>query len=320
MKPSIFITATVSVLFSCCTFAHDYSQEKTLYLKAHKLRSDVRVSGAQTASYLTEDYANTTYDCGESSEPAFLCSGVLFRGTDTYSTAFHSWDPSPDSQQSGGISFSYLRADSKYDKLAYDYNNGFIFFPYFYAPDGDGIDTNIDIMCSFPQDGGTTTRDAHGCGASSSYPKDSGPCQSQGIDSAEQWNAHYQENHNNLYQCGFTTDDDSTVDTADGFYQSIRSMTLMGSASFDQQNELRLATWAQGKQNSLPIEAFFYISGNQDGLNSARNNQKDFSDNTTNKIWVPIIALTLPSTQSQNATFKYNSADQLIPEPAQSGH
>lgn len=317
MKSSVLITAAISMLFSYCTFAHDYSQSKKAYLKTHVLRSDVRQSGAETARYLTMDYGNTAQDCDGTSTPAFLCSGVLLRGTDVYSTAYHTWDPSPDSVSSGGVSFSYLRADSKFDKLAYSYNNGYIFFPYFYAPDDEGIDTNIDIMCSFPVDGGTNSRNSKGCGASSKYPSTSGPCQSQGIYTADEWYSHYiKGNEDNLYQCGFTTSDDSSEDTAAGFYQSILSMAKIASLSFNQQNELRLATWTQGKQNSLPIEAFFYLSGNQTGLASAQSNQKDFYNSTTNNIWVPVIEVRLPSTQSQDATFSYNSGDQLIPEPA----
>lgn len=34
-----------------------------------------------TAGDLTKRYYNTPADCGSSSEPAFLCSGVIIRGT-----------------------------------------------------------------------------------------------------------------------------------------------------------------------------------------------------------------------------------------------
>ncbi|WP_336221107.1 HvnC protein [Citrobacter amalonaticus] len=297
--------------------AHDYSINKLSYFKTHTSRGEKRLSGTQTAAYLNEDYSNIQVDCGESTTPAFLCTGVLLRGTDSYSSTYHSWDPSPSSVTSGGVSFSYLRADSKYNKLSYSYNNGFIFFPYFYAPDGEGIDTNIDIMCSFPIDAATENRDNKGCGASNSYPTQSVPCQQQNITTASEWYNHYIEGKmDHRYQCGFLTNDNSSYNTADAFYQSILSMSTISSESFNEQNELRLATWAQGKQDSLPIEAFFYIAGSNQGLNSARSTQQDFYNSTVNKIWVPVIELILPTTPEQNATFEFNTADQLIPEPA----
>lgn len=304
-----------AIIFSPHVFSHDYSQEKEAYLKSHPLRSDVRQSGIKTAEYLNEDYLSTVSTCDTDSTPAFLCSGVLFRGTDVFSTSYHSWDPSPASQTSGGVSFSYLRADSKFTNLAYSYNNGFIFFPYFYAPDGEGIDTNIDVMCSFPIDAATVSRSDEGCGASSGAPANSGPCQAQGITTAAQWHAHYVQGGNNRnYQCGFTTDDDSSYNTADGFYQSILSMATIADESFQTQNELRLATWAQGKQDSLPINAFFYLSGTA-GLNNAQQNQKDFYNSTTNAVWIPVIEMILPASENDEARFEYLPADQLIPEP-----
>lgn len=294
----------------------DFIHEKNAYVKHHPLRDEKRYSGADTVRYLTEDYNNTASNCDSTTTPAFLCSGVLFRGTDVYTTAYHAWDPSPASVTSGGVSFSYLRADSKYNKLAYSYSNGFIFFPYFYAPDGVGIDTDIDIMCSFPIDAATGNRSDKGCGASNSYPTTSGPCQEQGITTADQWYTHYIKGlQSHEYQCGFITSDNSIYDTADAFYQSILSMAKINTESFNEQNELRLATWAQGKQDSLPIEAFFYLNGSSSGLNSAQHNQNDFYQSTRSHIWLPVIKMTLPENQSEDAMFEYIPGEQLIPEP-----
>ena len=275
-----------------------------------------RMSGVDVIKALNSAYADTANSCGSASTPAFLCTGIVLRGTDQFSTSYHSWDPSPDSVSSGGVSFSYLRSDSKYDKLAYSYNNGFIFYPFFNAPDGEGIDTNIDIMCSFPIDGATGNRSDKGCGASNAFPSESGPCQEQGITTADEWYNHYIEGNSNWeYQCGFTTSDNSTYNTADGFYQSILSMAKISSESFETQNELRLATWSQGKQDSLPLEAFFYVNGSSEGLDSARKDQQDFYESTSNHLWVPVIKLTLPSTPTSDASFSFNATDQLIPEP-----
>lgn len=315
MKSTVFLIIPLAgMLFTSQAIGRDYSKQELLYFQHHSTRETKYNTGAEIAQYLTEDYNNKALDCGTTSTPAFLCSGVLFRGTDVFSTAYHSWNPSPASVSSGGVSFSYLRADSKFNKLAYSYNNGFIFFPYFYAP--DTTNTNIDILCSFPIDASTDNRSDKGCGASNAYPSQSGPCQQQNILTAEQWHEHYLEGgSNHQYQCGFDTADESTLNTADGFYQTILSMATIPNESIGEQNELRLATWGQDQQDTLPIEAFFYINGNSTGKNSAQKNQEDFYNSTTNNIWVPVIRLTLPATASENASFVYDPADQLIPEP-----
>lgn len=268
-------------------------------------------SGIDIQNALNQSYADTSKDCGATTRPAFLCSGVLIRGTDAYSASFHSWDPSPSSQTSGGVSFSYLRKDSKFKTLAFGYNNGFIFYPYFNAPDGKN--TNIEVMCAFPLDGWTDGRDSKGCGSHQTFPNDSGPCQVQGIYTAEQWYQHYVKgNYDHRYQCGFDTSDASTYNTADAFYQTILSMALIGTGSFNEQNELRLATWAQGMQDTLPMEAFFYVSGSSSGLTSAQNNQKDYFESTTSSIDIPIIEMKLPASPSEDVQFIYNESDQYI--------
>jgi len=80
----------------------------------------VPARGAEVAAELTAQYNDKRADCGAVNRPAFLCSGILFRGT-VPSDAYHSWNPSPISQTRGGVSFSYLRADAKFDRLAYGY-------------------------------------------------------------------------------------------------------------------------------------------------------------------------------------------------------
>lgn len=267
-------------------------------------------NGADVEKALNDSYSTTPVDCGAEKQPAFFCSGVLLRGTDVYSDDYHAWDPSPASQQSHGVSFSWLRKDAKFNNLAYSYNNGFIFYPFMNAPASKY--TSIDIMCAFPIDGATEYRNNSGCGASSQYPDESELCQSQGITTAEQWHAHYLEgNRSHLYQCGFETRASSGEDNADAFYQTIRSMALLGNESFNEQNELRLRTWDQGMQATLPIQAFFYLSGTS-GLSSAQNNQLDLMRSTNNQVWVPVIELRLPSSPSAEVKFIFNQEDQAI--------
>ncbi|MGF6396749.1 hypothetical protein ABH905_000415 [Pseudomonas frederiksbergensis] len=118
-------------------------------------------SGPVTAQYLTERYRNKANMCGNNpSAPAFLCSGVLLRATQ-HSTQFHFWNPNP---AATGVSFSYLRADAKFNKLVFGYNNGFIFYPIFFSP-VDKMDP--EILCFFPVDGATNSREQQGVRTSS---------------------------------------------------------------------------------------------------------------------------------------------------------
>lgn len=271
-------------------------------------------AGAQsthTASDLTDRYYNTAADCGGPSRPAFLCSGVIFRGT-RYSTAYHSWDPSPTSVRTGGVSFSYLRADARFQNLAFNYHNGYTVYPIFGAPSW-AMDFNF--VCAFPLDGATDARTDQGCGRRTDDTTNrSAPCQSIGILSAEQWLSSYQPHNSStgFRACGFTVADHTNPPqgTAYAFQQVIRAMNQLGAVSLGQQNEMRAATWAQGIGDKLPIESFFYLADAGDqALLDARGDQADYY-RTTGR-FVPVIRMTLP-TANKNATFHYVDADQAI--------
>ncbi|MEH3828173.1 HvnC protein [Enterobacter roggenkampii] len=284
-----------------------------------------RNTGQQMAQYITSNYKKVVDDCGSSRRPAFLCSGVMLRATNP-DTSYRSWDPSPASVTSGGVSFSYLRADSKFDNLAYNHLNGFMIYPHSYAPDGKNND--LAILCMFPIDAATNSRTQAGCGAHASYSEQSGPCQEQGITTAEQWYNHYISTTGNkhAHQCGFDTKESSQPNSAPPFINAIKAMKLIAAESFKEQNELRIATWsttAAGYPSNFPIEAFFYVyqqnragfsrAAVEKGLTGARHDQQDYFNLTG--IAVPIIRLSLPLTSAQDATFTYAEADQAINIP-----
>ena len=72
--------------------------------------SSAAQNGVSVAANLTSRYNDVRRDRGKPSMPAFLCRGVMLRST-IASTAYSSWNPSPHSQKSGGVSFSYLSKD-----------------------------------------------------------------------------------------------------------------------------------------------------------------------------------------------------------------
>ncbi|CAO96035.1 hypothetical protein [Erwinia tasmaniensis] len=262
------------------------------------------VTPPRTAHDITENYYNNAKNCGSENKPAFLCSGVLLRAT-AASANYHSWDPSPQSQASGGVSFSYLRTDAKFTRLAYGLKNGMIFYPHNKAPSDK---YQIEVLCSFPVDADTDNRKNRGCGYHASYPDSSRSCRTMGIRTAHDWHQHYESivQNSHQHQCGFDMQE-GTSENGHYFYQSIQARRLMGNAFLTIQNELRLASWSPGTPGKLPVQAFFYIDG---GLINAQRDQRDFYQHTGQI--VPVIRLTLPASLSSDARFNYRAADQAV--------
>ena len=259
-------------------------------------------TGPETAEYLTEAYHNKANMCrGNPSAPPFLCSGVLLRATQN-SAGFHFWNPNPSST---GVSFSWLRADAKFGKLVFGYNNGFIFYPYFYKPTGK---IEPEILCFFPVDGATSGRADKGCGATPGYPT-SIRCQSQNINTAAQYLVHY-NNSTVKYGtlCGFDVRDSLNQGATTAFNEAVKAQGQAGIFAFNTQNEFRLEKWGQNLGATLPIEAVFYL--NDTGKAGAQYDQRDFKTQTG--IWIPMIRITLPQTPAADATFQFIPADQAI--------
>lgn len=290
------IVSTLMVLASCASPPSAY-------------RGAVQGSGDEVERHLTSRYSDVSENCGAASKPAFLCTGLLIRGT-SYNPGRHSWDNSPANHTSGGVSFSFLRTDSKYAKLAYGYVNGYVFLPYDHA----GGKLHPEILCSFPIDAATSARGDKGCGASSGVAG-SGVCQSQGIYTAQQWYTHYRSTTGNqrTHQCGFDVKDVLNEQATTAFNTSIAAMALLGAESFATQNEVRIAVWPDGSGSTVPLEAFFYIDGSSSGRIDAQNDQRDLF--TTHQLAIPVISVRLPSSTSQSATFKYIAGDQVIALP-----
>jgi hypothetical protein len=264
--------------------------------------SSTAQTGPQVAANLTAQYNDVRVNCGSASMPAFLCRGIMLRST-VPSTAYKAWNPSPHSQTSGGVSFSFLSKDAKFTGLVFGQKNGFIFFPVLSRPTGT---RQIEVLCSYPLDGATQLRIAPGCGAHPYSPDRSRRCQTIGITTAEGWLANRQANSWNI--CSFDVRDSMNHLGADSFYQTIRAHQLGGFfAGQHDYIELILATWPQNIPKELPIQAFFYLDG---GLAGAQFDQNDFFNSTGGKV-VPIIKINLPRAANADAQFIYNQADQV---------
>jgi hypothetical protein len=269
--------------------------------------------GPTVAQHLNERYQSTVPNCTKNSTdpnplPAVLCSGILLRATKR-GAGYDAWNPNPASRTPNGVPFSWLRQDSGFSGLVFTYNNGFIILPHFYADDPVDGYTQLIVRCVFPFDGATDGRtggDRDGCGQYTTLTQ-TGPCQAQGITTAPQWLAKFQ--NGGLYgnQCGFRL----LPGTANA-WQAFRAQTEIRAAMtarFSIHNEVMVGTWAQN-DSKLPLEAFFYITGNTTGLAEAKANQVDFKSRTAR--WVPVIRITLPTAPSNRATIAFRTADQGI--------
>lgn len=267
-------------------------------------------AGPDVARHLTSRYAESFPNCDRNpNAPAFVCSGIMLRGVHA-STAYHAWDVNPTSKKYPGVSFSYLRHDAPLLRLAYGYSAGFIFYPKKYA-NGNGL-RSVDVLCAFPIDGNTDIRADKGCGVGDNFQA-SGPCQAQGITTAEGWLQHFQITAAGVYghQCAFLVAR-GQANSAAIFMQVIAALGKLNLVEHDKKpDELVLDGWAPGNDETLPIEALFYLSTSSSGLAEARSIQEDYKKTASRR--VPIIQLTLPATQTDTAKFSYNSGDQAVP-------
>ncbi|WP_342650285.1 hypothetical protein [Pseudomonas sp. REB1044] len=274
---------------------------------------DVSATGVQAAEQLTRWYEQTRRDCGGATAPAYLCSGVMMRGTQS-GQSWLPWDPSPPSVASGGVSFAWIRTDMSFSTLPLDYNNGYIFYPAQETPAGKN--STIQVLCSFPFDAWTDSRNQQGCGISPEYPTQSRACNEQGIDTAAKWITHFNSAPNKYKaQCGWNLRQGQPA-TADRFFQTISAKQLLSGFHRTANNELRLATWATGSGAQLPIQSFFYIAGSQ-GLVGAQDDQRRYYQHY-NQV-VPVIQLTMAANANGKANFVYRQADQVIGDEGRPG-
>jgi hypothetical protein len=282
-------------------------------------RAEVRdahdVEGATAAAHLQDRYDDTVVDCRKSADdpnplPAVLCSGVLLRATKR-GAGFDIWNPNLTNPQPNGVSFSWLRKDHTFTKLAYTLSDGFIILPHFFADDPSDGYTQLNVLCAFPMDGGTDSRrspENDGCGPVPGIAN-TGPCQAQGITTSAQWMARF--GNGTYYQrlCGFTMKRGTSMAYA-VFAQMALIRTALGATALRVQNEIKVGAWPQNDSH-IPLEAFFFISGDVAGLSAAKLNQQDFQARFNR--WAPVVRLTLPTVMHGPASFVYDVSDQAIP-------
>ena len=265
-------------------------------------------TGQQALREVINWYNTTRNNCGDATKPAFQCSGIMLRAVET-NPAFLPWDPAPTAIANGGISFSWLRTDNNFSNLVYTYQNGYIFYP---SQDIPATKTrSIPILCAFPMDADSFSRNTNGCGASDEFPQQSGPCNQVGINTANQWISLFYTPDANRYriQCGWDVRQ-GEPDTAFRFIENIRARNLMRDDFWPIQNEMRVKTWDTGMGVSLPIHSFFYVKDNINALKNVKFDQRRYYE-LYNEV-VPIIEFTMPRDRTERMRFSFFNSSQEI--------
>ncbi len=276
-----------------------------LMLSATNLNS---ATGQRALGQIINWYNDTSNDCGGITRPAFLCTGVMLRAVET-NPAFLPWDPAPTAIASGGTSFSWLRADNNFSNLVFTYQNGYIFYPSQRIPASRY--RGISILCAFPMDADSFSRDSNGCGANDHYPQESRLCDQVGITDANQWVNQFNTAGANRYhiQCGWDVRR-GQPDTAIRFKENILSRDLIEDNWWRIQNELRVTTWETGIGETLPIHSFFYVRNNARALENVRFDQRRYYE-LYNEI-IPIIEMTMPENKTERVFFDFINRSQEI--------
>lgn len=272
--------------------------------------------GAQVVFDMWAYYTKVVSDCGTPKRPAFLCSGLPVRGT-VSSDEYLFWNYGPASQQA--TAFSWLRKDAKFRQLASDHRHGYVIWPMFETPKNY---LQLEVLCAAPLDMGSHARDDYGCGDAINTPQVERSCQAQGITTASAWLNDYLVNQKSHYrQCAFDVRPANEPASANIFMQFIKTHGFpeVEYEHYDvrgfSNNEIRIQSWPQSKGQRVPILAIFYISKDpvsgapsEVGKDAAQKDQMALYKHSGH--YVPIIRMTLPRTNAEDASFFYAPADQ----------
>ncbi|HFK7187798.1 hypothetical protein [Serratia odorifera] len=252
------------------------------------------------ADILTEQYHSTVKDCGDEQSPAFLCSGVLMRGT---RPGVDFWKLNPSSIKNKGVSFSYLRKDAKFNNT-FASANGFILYPGKMTP---AESEQVSVLCSYALDANTWGRQGNYCG-SPPTPEKGQSCQDFGVFTAHQLNKAIVR-RTAWGVCAFDVRP-TAKKPADAFYQTLLAMPYHGNGLY--YNEIIVKPWDENNPQAIPVEALFYLNGA--GLINAQQDQRSYKKATGK--FLPIVKVELPQGISvQHATdalFSYEPKDQLV--------
>lgn len=265
--------------------------------------------GPTTVADLRKRYSDVSMDCD--GEPAVRCTGILLEAT----LPRQPWQPyKPD-----GIPSSWFRVDAP--MTATYLPAGMLYYAASDAPRYGKFAQHV--RCAYVLNAFTNDRTTR-CGpfAEEFNKPESGPCQPQGITTALQWHLHLRRNPQfpnqaGTWQCGFDLTAEDATEVFSHFPTMMREYNENGKGVYH--NELIVDSWRPDLPTRVPIEAFFYNTGMMPtSLMHAKELQAIMNDE--GGIWRPIVALTLPGSFNDRATFDYFENDQARPMPEATPH
>ncbi len=312
---------TISILLSACGGS---SNDSTSHTPPDDETYDINdLNNYITAYKFKERYNTFAEDCGDSSKPAYQCSGVVIRGI-RIAAQPKPWVHRDKDKNKGVISFAYIRNDTNF-KLPTDvYQSGIII--------NSNFEEKTAIRCASPLDFNTDARSGSefNCGKSNEKQLTSTDftikdCQDWGINTADKWLSTFipvlretKRITGDLGQapgqlCSFTmtnTNDDKFKNRADYFklYADIRNGIPNDLKPTWWNNEIVVDAWNDAKATNAPIEAFYYNFGDKKGLRDAQSFQNNYYADT--QTILPIIAIDFEGNKDGTSNFYFSVHDQ----------
>ncbi|GAA0921929.1 hypothetical protein GCM10009552_43480 [Rothia nasimurium] len=228
------------------------------------------------------DMKDPQYQTCKNGAAAFVCSGVMIRGTGNLPPPNKPWMPAPGSTK--GVSFSWMRKDSIVTTLYV--SNGMITMPAQFLEAGK---SNLQVLCGYIANASTN-------GMANKCQND---CQSRGITTVAQFNATFPSGAG----CPFKV----AKGTANAAQMWDHIATIRRGRNYTAWNEIIIDNYLSMADRAVPVEAFYYLTGATASKGYAQTDQKNYKNVTG--LWVPVIMVNLTA---GGATFTYNAADQAI--------
>ncbi|URX61128.1 hypothetical protein KR767_13655 [Luteibacter anthropi] len=228
------------------------------------------------------DMKDPQYQTCKNGAAAFVCSGVMIRGTGNLPPPNKPWMPAPGSTK--GVSFSWMRKDSIVTTLYV--SNGMITMPAQFLEAGK---SNLQVLCGYIMNASTN-------GMANKCQND---CQSRGITTVAQFNATFPSGAG----CPFKV----AKGTANAAQMWDHIATIRRGRNYTAWNEIIIDNYLSMADRAVPVEAFYYLTGATASKGYAQTDQKNYKNVTG--LWVPVIMVNLTA---GGATFTYNAADQAI--------
>ncbi|VVE80060.1 hypothetical protein [Pandoraea sputorum] len=223
-------------------------------------------------------HADTRMTC-PGNTPGYNCAGVLIRITGC--GPFHSWNPTQNSIDRNGVSFSFARVDMLMN-LTHSGGPGVIMRE-LQAP----TQYPLTWRCAFPVNAGTNSRPSS-CGTAN---QDLRLCDARGITTAALWR----------------TAHGAAPAAGCGLSPSVEQFAVLKELRQtynNAHNEVVIAAWPQNIPEQLPIEAWFYPT--PDARPGAQYIQQDYMEMTGHFMPVLQVVLTNPA----GTIYSYHVEDQ----------